>query len=219
MIAECSAVEPQLVKNGKCVWYYKNGALKQEEAYFMNSPAGLSKAYYESNRPKSEILHRNSKKIYIQHWAENGDPLLKDGQGLIVDEDPEREMYHHTEVKDSMVVNSFSLQKGSADTIYTFLERPPEYIGGHEKLIRDIRANVRYPRSARKQGIDGIVYVQFTIDKQGNLIAPQVLRGIQSDCDKIALQAVSKLNRWSPGLAHNKPVLVRFVLPIKFTLK
>ena len=47
-------------------------------------------------------------------------------------------------------------------------------IGGLKKLYSEIK----YPEIARKTGIDGIVIVQFIVNKMGEVESPQIIRGI-----------------------------------------
>jgi periplasmic protein TonB len=218
MTAECSQLKPQPIKDGKVVTYYKNGNIREEGFYELNSPSGLFKGFYENGNPKCEVFRDRKKNriTYLAYWNEAGEPLLNAGSGHVA-EVVEDQVYHY-EVADSVLINSYAITVGTTDTIYTFLETQPEYKGGYEKLMRDIRDNLTYPRSARRKGIDGTVYVQFVIDKEGNMVKPNVLRGIDASCGDAALYAVQKLKQWTPGMTHNKPVLVRFVLPIRFKL-
>jgi protein TonB len=94
----------------------------------------------------------------------------------------------------------------------------PEYVGGYGALMNDIRENMRYPKSARRLGIEGVVYISMVIDPEGNIVEPRVLRGISQDCDDVALEAVRKLKKFNPGRVKDRTVYVRFVLPIKFKL-
>jgi periplasmic protein TonB len=93
------------------------------------------------------------------------------------------------------------------------------------KSAMDIKSNLAYPKSARKARITGTVYVGFVIGKDGVARDLEVMRGVSPECDAAALHAVSKLNKWKPGMQKKdipgyplKPVSVRFVLPIKFSM-
>ena len=100
----------------------------------------------------------------------------------------------------------------------TFFDRPdkePIYPGGMAALAHDVRANLKYPASARKAKL-GKVFVQFVVDETGQVRDITIIKGVSEDCDRAAINAVSKLNRWIPGLKNDKPVKTRFVLPINF---
>jgi TonB family protein len=218
MEAECSKVTPDLLLDGKATWYYKNGNIKEQGTYFLGNKRGVYKEYYENGKTRSEINYVDNKSRYHQQWSEDGTPLLVNGNG-IVKYTLLNGKESFTEVKDSIAITSYTINTATNDTIFNLLEKMPEYPGGYQNLAYDISQNVKYPKRARRYGIEGVVYVSFVIDKEGNVINPTLLRGIDTECDEAAIYAVSKLKRWSPGLVRKKPVLVRFNLPVKFRLR
>jgi periplasmic protein TonB len=102
--------------------------------------------------------------------------------------------------------------------IFTVVEQNPEFEGGYEAMINFIKKNLRYPASARRMGVDGTVYVQFVVSKDGSINEVKTIRGISADCDREAERVVKAMPAWKPGRQNGKPVFVRFVLPIKFKL-
>jgi periplasmic protein TonB len=102
--------------------------------------------------------------------------------------------------------------------IFTVVEQQPEFEGGYEAMMRFIQKNMRYPASARRMGVDGTVYVQFVVSKDGSISEVKTIRGISADCDKEAERVVNMMPKWKPGKQNGKSVFVRFVLPIKFKL-
>jgi periplasmic protein TonB len=102
--------------------------------------------------------------------------------------------------------------------IFTVVEQQPEFVGGYEAMMNFIRKNMRYPASARRMGVDGTVYVQFVVGKDGSITEVKTIRGISADCDREAERVVNQMPSWKPGRQNGKPVFVRFVLPIRFKL-
>jgi TonB family protein len=92
-------------------------------------------------------------------------------------------------------------------------EQTPELIGGLGALQR----KVRYPELARRAGVEGRVILQFTVDEQGRVTDPRIIRGIGAGCDEEALRVV-KQARFRPGTQRGKPVQVKMSLPITFRL-
>ena len=74
------------------------------------------------------------------------------------------------------------------------------------------------PEEAVKNGIEGIVYVQFVVDKDGKIVEPKVVQGVCPELDAEALRVVSGMPAWKPGMQRGKPVAVSFVLPVVFHL-
>lgn len=98
--------------------------------------------------------------------------------------------------------------------VFVVVERMPQLIGGITKLQK----SVVYPDIARKAGIQGRVYVKFIINEQGNVIDPNVIRGIGGGCDEAALEAI-KTAHFQPGMQRGRPVKVWYTIPIVFKLQ
>ncbi len=105
------------------------------------------------------------------------------------------------------------------DTVFDFVEVQPEFPGGNEALFKFIADNIVYPPSAKEEGIQGKVYIQFVIDKDGNVTKPQIMRGVNPALDREALRVISLMPKWKPGYLRGKPVLVKYTIPIMFKLK
>jgi protein TonB len=103
--------------------------------------------------------------------------------------------------------------------IVDFAQIMPSYEGGMEAMMKFIQKKIHYPRAPRQMGIDGTVYVRFVVNGDGSVSDVQILRGFHPDCDKEALRVVSMLPAWKGGSNNGRPVAVRMVLPIKFSLK
>lgn len=99
------------------------------------------------------------------------------------------------------------------EMIFVHVEEMPELVGGLAALQRKIR----FPELARRAGIEGRVILQFTVDEQGRVTDPKVLRGIGGGCDDEALRVV-KQARFRPGRHLGQPVKVKMSLPITFRL-
>jgi periplasmic protein TonB len=104
------------------------------------------------------------------------------------------------------------------DEIFTVVEQQPEFAGGYDALANYLRANMQYPKMARKMGIEGTVHVSFLVSKTGSISDVKVLRGIMAECDKEAIRVVEKMPSWRPGKQNGHAVHVRLVMPLKFRL-
>jgi protein TonB len=101
----------------------------------------------------------------------------------------------------------------------TVAEVMPAYEGGMEALMKFVKRHLRYPASARRQGIDGTVYVSFVVTGDGIVHKAKIVRGIHVDCDEEVIRVISMLNKWKGGKQNGQPVNVRMVLPIVFRLQ
>jgi protein TonB len=87
-----------------------------------------------------------------------------------------------------------------------------------EKIQQHIRKNFRYPEIAQEMGIQGRVFVQFTISKDGSITGIRT-RGPDKNLEKEADRIISKLPRMTPGKQRGRPVRVPFSVPITFKLQ
>ena len=99
------------------------------------------------------------------------------------------------------------------EEIFIVVENPSVLIGG----ITVVQSHIEYPPLALKAGIEGRVIVQFVIDRTGQVLDPQVIRGIGGGCDEEAVRAVLQA-KFQPGLQRGRPVAVRYTLPITFRI-
>ncbi|MGB3799378.1 MAG: energy transducer TonB [Lewinella sp.] len=90
------------------------------------------------------------------------------------------------------------------------------------ELMQFIAGQIRYPATARENGIEGTVYVRFVVEKDGTVSAVEALRKVPGGCTEEALRAVQQINEktegFRPGLQAGQPVRVMFNMPIKFQL-
>lgn len=105
------------------------------------------------------------------------------------------------------------------DTPVGFVQDMPEFPGGISKLLAFLEKNIKYPIMAVETGIEGIVYVEFVVEKDGSITDVRVLRSIGGGCDEEAIRVIKKMPKWKPGYQFNKTVRVRYTLPVKFVLQ
>jgi len=118
----------------------------------------------------------------------------------------------------SFLMSFCLLASGQNDTIPAIDEVKPEYPGGEKALIQFISDNLVYPKNAFKKGIQGIVYTQFVLDEEGNVVEPTIIRGIDPELDAEALRLIKLMPKWQPGMQRGRPVKVKFTMPLKFKL-
>lgn len=87
------------------------------------------------------------------------------------------------------------------------------------KLDNVPRARVQigpvYPAEARMRGLDGEVLVAFTVDEEGRVINPRVMRSTDAIFDEPARKAVAKW-RFEPGRRQGRVVRFSMAVPILF---
>ena len=86
------------------------------------------------------------------------------------------------------------------------------------QINKHIRKNFRYPEIAQEMGIQGRVYVNFVIDKDGSITSIR-MRGPDKNLEKEAQRIIAKLPRMTPGKQRGRAVRVPFSIPITFRLQ
>lgn len=98
-------------------------------------------------------------------------------------------------------------------------EQKPEFPGGEAALLRYLSDNIRYPKNAHDNKIEGRVVISFVIQKDGTIGETKILRSVDPELDAEAERVVRSLPVFTPGKMNGKAVAVWYSLPIAFKLK
>jgi TonB family protein len=109
-------------------------------------------------------------------------------------------------------------KKPPETTVFYKVEEMPEFPGGQLALKEFISQSVKYPEDARKNGIQGRVYVQFVVSKDGTVQNATIVRGVDPLLDNEALRVVNTMPAWKPGKQKGEAVDVSFTVPVAFAL-
>jgi periplasmic protein TonB len=91
-----------------------------------------------------------------------------------------------------------------------------EFPGGDEKLNEYLKANLKYPKPCFENGIQGKVYVKFTVMKDGTIKDITLLKKVHPMLDKEAIRIVENMPKWTPKTLKGQPVDSYFILPLGF---
>jgi TonB family protein len=94
----------------------------------------------------------------------------------------------------------------------------PEFPGGIEKLKEFFADNISYPEEAKKEGIQGKVFISFTVNKKGEVVNTEVVQRVHPTLDEEALRVIESMPAWIPGKKDGNPANVRVSLPVEFNL-
>lgn len=92
----------------------------------------------------------------------------------------------------------------------------PSYPGGKQALLKFMKDNVDYPYMAKNLGIEGTVMVQFVVTENGDIADIKVIKPLGAGCDEEAVRVIQLMPKWNPGLLRDKPIKVRFTMPVTF---
>lgn len=95
----------------------------------------------------------------------------------------------------------------------------PEFPGGEKALYKFIQTNLKYPNEARKAGIEGRVFVEFMVEKDGAVTNVKAVKSPHEVLSAEAVRVVSMLPAYKPGTQSGKPIRIKLTIPIQFDLK
>jgi len=104
------------------------------------------------------------------------------------------------------------------NTVFTAVEISPEYPGGEAAFGKFLQKNIRYPTIAKENNIQGKVYIQFVVERDGSLTDIKVLREPGSGTGDEAVRVLKISPHWKPGIQNGKPVRVQYTVPVSFSL-
>jgi periplasmic protein TonB len=108
------------------------------------------------------------------------------------------------------------------EKIYTVSEVTikPEPVMGLTAFQKKWSGRVEYPEDARRNNIQGMVFIEFIVDKDGTIQDAAIRTGLGSGCDEAALEGFKGMTKhtWKPGRKNDQPVKVKMVLPFFFKI-
>lgn len=122
-------------------------------------------------------------------------------------------------VADSVAVRSVSVSAADEDSVYLAADVMPEFPGGVEALMKYMSKNTLYPLLAFQHNIQGRVLVSFTVDKDGNIVNPEIAISAHPLLDAAAINVVAYMPKWKPGKVNGKRVNVKYSIPVGFRIK
>ncbi len=109
-------------------------------------------------------------------------------------------------------------EKEDPNTIFTVVEETAAPVGGMSAFYEYVGKKIKYPAQAKRMGIEGKVFVEFVIEKDGSITDVKAIKGIGAGCDEEAVRILQAAPKWKPGKQRGKPVRQKMVLPISFRL-
>ena len=103
--------------------------------------------------------------------------------------------------------------------IFQVVEEMPEFPGGMGECMKFLGKNIKYPTISQENGVQGRVIVQFVVNRDGSIVDPVVVRGVDPYLDKEALRVIATMPKWKPGKQRGKAVRVKYTVPVMFRLQ
>ena len=141
------------------------------------------------------------------------------------EEKPASEIAKEEALKDSLKTiekasneRNLQLSKSKADSV-VFIEQAPQFPGGTEALKLYISNNLKYPVDAINRKVQGIVILNFVVEKDGSIRRIIITKAVDPVLDFEAVRIISSMPPWKPASMHGKPIATMIVIPINFSLR
>jgi TonB family protein len=237
-----------LANNGSYrTFFYPTGEAMAQAAFQFESISGQLKLLYRNGQQQAQLMFPAYDETpmddvgykIINYWDESGRQVVANGNGsgdfnfvafpiLLVS--------GSGEVVDGLKTGEWKGRTGDG----TYVER---YVNGvfmegvstlngkqfkytviEEPFDVDLFYNYamngfRYPQSARLRALDGMVLVEFRIEKDGSLKNPRIAKGLSNDIDSEILRVMKKAPKFVPAKRRGLPVSTLAVLPINLKLE
>ena len=100
---------------------------------------------------------------------------------------------------------------------YATVTRNPQFPGGQPALEKFLADNLKYSKTLRKKGIEGVVVVKVQVTESGALQNPTIQNSLDPALDAEAIRLVNAMPAWEPARFGERNVAVPFYIPIRFS--
>ncbi|GAB5556423.1 MAG: hypothetical protein SchgKO_06360 [Schleiferiaceae bacterium] len=120
---------------------------------------------------------------------------------------------------EQLVIPQSGTMDDGTEFSYSQVDQHPMYPEGMNGLIKHIQKTLKYPDEARRNYIQGKVFVSFVIEKDGYVSNVEVVRKVHPTIDAEAKRVIKTLDRFIPGYVDGDPVRFSYTVPLNFKLQ
>lgn len=112
-------------------------------------------------------------------------------------------------------ISSPVIHESTEEFVFRLVDEMPVYEGDINVFLAE---HIRYPKEAIEKGIEGRVFIEFIIEKDGSVSHAKILRDVGGGCGEEAMRVVQLLKFKKAGMQNGKPVRMYYSLPVTFKL-
>ncbi|MEE9408647.1 MAG: hypothetical protein V3V28_11305 [Polaribacter sp.] len=233
----------ELKSNGVFKSFYKNGKIASEgETVNGKKGTGIWKYYYDNGKNKSE--EKKSKKtlandqkvdLVMSFWDKKGNQTVENGNGFaqFIDEEGtfvkgsfkdgfKNELWIGYDGKVKKYEENYkkgSLSKGTswnaAGESFTYKEvNTPAYYKKRDN--GSVRKYVGKKFNSNIAGVNGVIFVTFTVTKEGDVSNVNVERGLIQSYNSEVTKILSEMSGWTPAQKRGQSLESNYSLNLNF---
>ena len=108
-------------------------------------------------------------------------------------------------------------KKAVEEAPYVYVEASP--VEGLTYLYAYFRENLTYPDELRKDSIEGVVLISFTILKDSTVSNVNIVQSLGEKFDNEALRVINNMPKWIPATVNDTPVNSKLSIPLTFNIQ
>lgn len=201
-------------KNGLFTYYYPSGKIQVEGWMQNNVQEGCWKGWYDGGELKDSVFFSRGYKTGPSYsWFENGTPKHV---GTFANNQPTGDWTWYHENGNPSTKEKYQGGKiislecfdstGKASGIQCALETEPSIKGRYGGIHKYIVDSLLYPADALKKNIEGVVQVEFTVTKGGEVKDFHILSSPDKLLSDEVLRVILSVPGWYPAIEHNRPI-------------
>jgi TonB family protein len=158
--------------------------------------------------------------IIFTHIAYKPSFCLVQGNNMI-NVEMKKNVYHYLDFKITDTTDNskkLGAYEDESDRIFSKVEINASYKGGRKGVTEYFSKTIKYPEESKKRNIEGVVVIGFVVDKDNKVKDVKVVKGISTDCDETAVNAVKNMTDWVCAIQNGRMVEVYLEVSITFSL-
>lgn len=96
--------------------------------------------------------------------------------------------------------------------------RKPIFKGGNKEFSKFLYGNLKYPKAALENEVEGMVIVRYDINYKGDVIKAKVISSLGHGCDEEAVRVIKMMKFDIPKGPRKLKIIFHRTTKIKFTL-
>lgn len=200
------------IKDGLFTYYYPEGGKLVQGTYQSNRNAGIWLSWHPSGQLKDSVAFANGVKNGMSRGYHPNGQMMHQGYYVAGYADSTwdwmypngkystREKYTLGKLQRLECYDSTGVMTGDNCNI----EVPPTIQGRYGGIQKYITDSLYYPKEALEKNIQGIVAVEFTITKEGQLKNIRILNSPDKLLSDEVIRLLNSVPAWYPAVMHNQ---------------
>lgn len=230
------------MRHGDWNVFYPGGAKKSSLHFTEGKADGLFQRWYANGRLVLRQQYVNGKpKNAAEIFDDKGRPFRRGSlmYNAILDSSPIDETFVGPDSEADLPLRSMRSRQGDQDgspepipdlmeaaveppeEAYTYVEINSSFPGDEAAMQQFLKTNIKYPSMEKETGVQGTVYISFTVEKDGSITDIVVVKGVPQGpgLSQEAIRVVKAMPKWIPAKMNGRVVRHKMIIPIRFLLK